>query len=265
MATEAQSLLRHDSLRVTRRLYKNPPVVEALIDIQVESAAKVDPAELARVHAGEEERYPLRETMMTSSAAVDLATGTQIRASQELIGYRLVSSGRNKMVQLRTNGFTVNRLPPYERWEEMRDEAKRLWPKYAKAVRSGTVKRIAVRYINRIDLPGPKGDMTQYFRVYPELPAELPHQVTGFVMRLEIPQTHPPGATLVLSQGRVESPRPEVVSILLDLDLFLQVNLPLDSDELWPVMERLHERENDLFEGFITPSTQEIFGYASNG
>ena len=46
-------------------------------------------------------------------------------------GYLLSSLDGRQIVQARLDGYTFNKLKPYDRWETFREEAKRIWQTYA--------------------------------------------------------------------------------------------------------------------------------------
>ncbi len=64
-----------------------------------------------------------------------------------------VSEDEVKLVQFRLDGFTFNRSKPYTSWEQVFPEAFGLWKEYVSLAAPEFVNRIAVRYINRLDLP----------------------------------------------------------------------------------------------------------------
>jgi uncharacterized protein (TIGR04255 family) len=244
----------------TRRRYGRPPILEAIIDIQAELPPKVTIATLGRVYSGEETAYPVREEMIQIEGTLNWQVGESSgAATQTPIGYRFVTQQRDKIVQVRMNGMSSSRLHPYTSWEENRDEAKRLWEKFLAVARPSVVTRIGVRYINRIRLPESAGDLTEYFRVRPELPSDMPHSVNNFVLRLEIPQPDLPRGMLILNEGMVPDPESGGVAFLLDLDVFQALQMPPDSDDLWSRIELLHERENTLFEQSVTDRTRALF------
>ena len=49
---------------------------------------------------------------------------------------------------------------------------------------------MALRYINRINIPLPFTDFKQYLRTTPEIARELPQGLSTFLMRLVIPMDH---------------------------------------------------------------------------
>ena len=77
------------------------------------------------------------------------------------------------------DGFTFSRLKPYETWENLRDEAYRLWQKY-REITSPEIIRVALRYINKLEFPLPIKNFSDYLTAAPIVPAELPQGVSSF-------------------------------------------------------------------------------------
>src|SRR6266542_1700118 len=195
---------------VATRRYSRAPLTEALLDIRVRLPDDVAVTDLAAAHEAVQERYPHREgvrhirSQLVGSGGEILSTS----ASQTLTGYRFLDRDRRQIFQARLDGFTFNRLEPYEHWTLFRDEARRLWDVYVAAARPLAVARIALRYINRFNIPL-GAELKDYFRTVPEIAPDLPQVLTGFLMQLEIPQQDIDGMVL-LNQAMVEPPAPDV-------------------------------------------------------
>jgi uncharacterized protein (TIGR04255 family) len=234
--------------------------VEALVDIHVAFAEAISVLTLQQIHEGEDESYPTEHKLISSQVTVDIGSGTPAAQTSELTGFRYISSAKNAVVQSRANGFAFSQLHPYTRWDDWQPEARRLWDKYRRITKPTVITRIAVRYINRINIgvPGERS-FSDFLTTYPEIGPDLPQSVTGYVMQLQIPQPDMPGVTLQLSQGRVFNSSDNMASILLDLDLFRVGEIPVHGDDVWYQLSRLHERENDLFEACITDIARETF------
>ena len=89
-------------------------------------------------------------------------------------------------MQFRTDGFTFNNvgLGKYMGGEALLTEALRLWSRYAEVVKPSAVIRVALRYLNRLNLPMRKGDE---FAVYLTKPPELPAarlKISNFLSRI---------------------------------------------------------------------------------
>jgi uncharacterized protein (TIGR04255 family) len=48
------------------------------------------------------------------------------------------------------------------------------------------------------------------------------------------------------------------VSLILDLNLFTDQNLPLDDNAIWDILEAFGKRKDEAFEACITDKTREM-------
>jgi uncharacterized protein (TIGR04255 family) len=246
-----------------RAPYPKAPITEALIDIRVTLPGEITVADLARVNIGEEIGYSQRRNRFAIEGQIAIgeqAIGEQVGTAtrQTHVGYDFLSGDERQIVQVRLDGFTFSRLAPYDCWETFRKEARRLWELYRAVVEPVSVTRVAVRYINRLDLPLPLEDFKDYLRTVPEVSPDLPQGLSGLLMQLAIPQEDL-GAVLLLNEALLPSPDPDTVSILLDIDLFRELETSIDEEELWPILDQFRIRKNDVFEACITERTRELF------
>jgi uncharacterized protein (TIGR04255 family) len=130
-------------------------------------------------------------------------------------------------------------------------------------VRPGEITRLAVRTINRIDIPEVYVELKDYFRTSPEVSTDLPQTLAGFFMQLRI-QFDDISAELLINQTIVPPLRSGMSSIILDLDLFRTKDVPQGEAELWAFYEILHNRRNLIFESCITDRTRRLFRHASS-
>lgn len=120
------------------------------------------------------------------------------------------------------------------------------------------ITRVAVRYVNQIDIPLSEIEYKDYFKTTPEVSPALPQGLSGFFMQLHFPQPDF-GGLLVLTETAVPPPTLGTNSVVLDLDVFKEVDT-LTDEEVWPLLEKLRERKNEFFEGCITDRTRFLFG-----
>ncbi|MCF4966579.1 TIGR04255 family protein [Nostoc sp. CMAA1605] len=237
--------------------YSRAPITEALIDIQVQLPQEVKLDVLAQVYSSIQAEYPKREEILVFQGQMIAGASVGATASQSQIGYRFFSDDQKQIIQVRLDGLTFSRLAPYDCWERFRDEAKRLWSIYQSLTNPVVITRLALRYINRLDIPLPVSDLNNYLRTFPEVSSDLPQGLSGYFMQLQIPQEQLP-TILVLNQALVPPPTQNFISILLDLDLFLEQDIPQDEIEFWEVLEKMHEQKNKAFEACITEHTREL-------
>lgn len=241
--------------------YKGAPITEALIDLRVELPSEVAVSTLKEIHHSVRSDYPMCEDMVMAQGQFQTGPSVAAIATQTHIGYRFSSGDGKQILQVRLDGFTLNRLAPYERWESFRDEARRLWEFYYAVANPKNINRVAIRYINRLDLPLPLSDFKDYLRTVPEVAPDLPQGLADYFMQLQIPQEDLEGM-LVLIEALIPPPvekAGQVVSILLDIDLFCSVILPGNGESQWKLLEKLRVRKNEVFEACITDKTRELF------
>ena len=89
------------------------------------------------------------------------------------------------MAQFRVDGFTFSKMVPYTSWEEVFAEALRLWRVYVQVASPRQVARIAVRYINRMRVPGGT-DPARVLEAPPSVPVPIPQVIRDFLTRVYI-------------------------------------------------------------------------------
>ncbi|MBU0640676.1 MAG: TIGR04255 family protein [Planctomycetes bacterium] len=243
---------------LAHRHYQNAPITEAIIDLRVEPRRGITVRELQKAHAGQEAEYPYVEPLNVATGQMHVGPQVTTMASTKHIGFWFRSDDGKQIYQARLDGFTMSRLAPYECWESFRDEARRLWNVYRSTVNLTGMVRLAVRYINRIDIPLPLRDFKDYLRTVPEVSPDLPQGLTGYFMRLAIPQQDIMSVCL-LSEAIIDPPSSDVVSVVLDIDVFRTEGLQADEEEIWAFIDKLRERKNQIFEACITDKTRELF------
>lgn len=236
--------------------YSRAPITEALIDLRVELPDGVTLATLIDVHSSIKADYPMLQELMIFQGQMLAGASVGATASQTQVGYIFSSSDQKQIFQARLDSFTFSQLAPYDRWETFRNEAQRLWSIYQSATKPKRVSRLALRYINRLDLPLPVKDLKDYLRTVPEVSPDLPQGLNGYFMQLQIPQEDL-RAMLILNQALIPPPSLDVVSVLLDIDLSREIELP-DTVAVWDVLEQLHTRTDQVFEACITDRTREL-------
>lgn len=237
---------------------KNAPIKEALIDIKIHGAV-VEGQVPSTVEDQLKSLYPQVEHFRTTGFQLEVNESKEFtgKSVNKYEGIRAFSEDRLQIVQFRTDGFTFSRLAPYESWDVLREEACRLWGIYAAWRKPASVRRIAVRYINEIAIELPMQDFGDYLTVPPVIPEGLPQGLASFLMRIVIP--HPVnGATAVFTQS-LEAPSDFHAPILLDIDVFKDVELPINDGEYWKQLDTLRDFKNEIFFRSITDRTKDMY------
>ncbi len=240
-----------------RRYYK-PPITEAIVDLRVKLSDDFLVAKLLELNVGEETAYPKVEHLHRAYGHMQVGPQVSATAGSQHIGYLFRSADQKQIYQSRVDGFTMSRLAPYKNWEDLRDEARRLWDTYRSITKPLTIVRLAVRYINRIDIPLPLRDFRDFLRTVPEVSPDLPQELGGYFMQLTLPVEDIKSVALI-TQTIIEPARPDVASVVLDIDIFCATDLPSHEEGIWTFFEQLRVRKNVIFEACITDKARESF------
>ncbi len=247
-------------MQVQRR-YNKPPITEAVIDLRVNLPEGFTVDKLNAIHSRISENFPTIEPFYKGVGAISYQPGEafKVDTSEKQIGYWFRSEDNLQTFQASLEGFSFNRLAPYESWEAFSGDAKKLWEIYKEFCSPTHVTRVAVRYINQINIPAHElTELKDYLKTVPEVSHELPQNaLQTFFMQLQIPQSDL-DCMLIINEAIAPPVNPEFVSVILDLDLFRQQIWNSDDEEIWGFLEKLRDRKNEVFEASITDKTREL-------
>jgi len=240
------------------RRYANPPVVEALCEIFFLDS-HWDPTIPGIFYDRIKDEFPVKGELKQMDVEIQVGSGEAATrmAPAEARG-RFSSPDRSKVVQVGRDLVVVNQLRPYPHFDAWRPRVMSMVRLYTELAKPKAISRIGVRYINRIVVPEEGHDMARYFKLYPEIPAELGGAHGNFFMRVQIPASHADHGLIVTfgsapSETRGESP------YLLDLYDVVPLSETIDFDLLSTRIEEAHANVERAFENIITDSAREMF------
>lgn len=242
------------------RHYSRAPITEAILDLKVILPETFSIDKILEIHPRILEHFPTSEPLYVGSLAVQAGPDIQVQTSRAHNGFLFRSGDGKRIFQATLQGFTFNRLAPYNSWEEFSNDAKYLWEIYKDICKPAFVTRAAVRYINKIDIPinGRPVELRDYFKTVPELASDFPQKnLDSFFMQLQIPQEDL-NCMLIINETLALPPSPAFISVILDIDLFRQQSWKSDDEDIWHFLAQLRERKNLIFRKSITEKTEEL-------
>jgi uncharacterized protein (TIGR04255 family) len=202
--------------------------------------------------------YPQSKEQKGFEAEVRFEGGQLSQSTKQrgMVGLVFRSTSGKNVAQFRIDGFTFSRLSPYTSWDEIFPEAFRLWKIYLDIVAPDFITRIAVRYINKLRIPLPLGDFSDYLCAPPVVPPELPRQVATFLTRMVIPQSDF-SADAVITQALETAPK--FFTIILDIDVYRTKQYETDEEKMRSEFEELRRLKNQIFFSSITENAARLF------
>jgi uncharacterized protein (TIGR04255 family) len=205
------------------------------------------------------ERYPGERELHGFAAKVSVSA-TEARIDEVpawMRGHLFHTPDDLYRVQLRLDGFTMNRLRPYSDWDEVLERTREGWEEYLLVANPSAVTRIAVRYINRFELDLPV-DLEEYLVSAPELPPAVPQALSSFLWRWVV-RDEETGISCNLSQASEPVSNAQAVGILVDVDCYTVESLDPRDDRVFERLGQLRALKNRIFFGSLTPRALELF------
>lgn len=230
---------------------RRAPIVEGLLDIKFPAlpATRLDDLEALQPMFPS---YSAKSRKVAFGAQVRLSPeGSQFAHRSEIEGYVFADHIANRAFQARLDGVTLSFLAPYSSFEDLRAEAQRLWAIVREVIRPGPAIRLALRYINRLQLAVPCDDFRDYIRIAPDVPPSLPQGLSSFFLRVEMADEGGSARAIVteLTEPQI---KPHSVPLIFDIDVFREFEHGANDEEMWNALIHLREFKNRIFFDSIT-------------
>lgn len=251
--------------------FEKAPIVEAIIALNVAPALNDElMAKLVALLEPIKDHYPDSEPLGQVQFQLGIQIGPNtghVSSSQQpllqdaLFGHKFVSADKTQLAVFRRDGFIFSRLPPYDRWQSFRDEAKRLWKLYRQVASEQQITRFGLRYVNRINIPI-NTPIENFLNIYPE----LPHNADGSLrslnssyMRVDGTIDEMPDGRLIIQQASLPSERKDVATLSLDFDISVAKLSGMSEEFAWESLETARMVKNKLFVASLKKDFLETF------
>lgn len=246
-----------------RRSYKNPPIEEALCEFRFAPRQDWDFTIPGKFHTELGDAYTGRPQQQ-KVIEVELKGGRDepVRYGERLGMVQLVTEDGKRIVGIGPDVLSVHMLRPYQYvpeqggWSEFRPRIERALEAYWKVAQPKGVKRIGMRYINKIVVPQNKVRIGNYIKCALPVVKGLPDYQNSTMSRVDY--SYEDDIRLVLSHWSINE-APNQVGFLLDLDIIWENTEPVAQDEAMLKVDDLRIRERDAFETVITDEARRLF------
>lgn len=233
-------------------------IKEAVLDIKLNLPKDTQIEALKNINDEFSEEYPIMEEIKETIGTLTIGNLLSASASSKSVGYSFKREDGKNIYHAGLNGFKFSRLEPYKDWKHFNVEAKKIWSVYRQKFEPTEIKRIALRYINLINIPESRVELDDYFSSSPEIPETLPQNLKHFLFRVTIPTVDIEG-TANITQTIIEPQKKGCITVVLDIDVFVDHDLPKEDEDIWKIFSKLRDNKNKIFEAYITKKTRELF------
>jgi uncharacterized protein (TIGR04255 family) len=249
-------------MAIPRHLPK-APITEAVIDFMIDVAPEKGFSHLEACYRQLDFGYRQQGAVLagafqltTSDTAVGIAN---VPGADQRVGLRLLSKDDKYVALVRVNGMSVSRLSPYEDFETLSAEMRRLWNIYINRWIPGNIKRVACRFINDLRLPMGHGQsFGNFVKTFIEIPPKLPQNISGFVQQfvMQDPGTQSNVRLSLAWNGQNQGGR---IPVIFDIDAFKFVDLEIHDEESWELLGKLRDLKNACFFEALTDECIKLY------
>jgi uncharacterized protein (TIGR04255 family) len=252
--------------------YKNPPIAEAVCEFTfepLEGNPEWDltlPGKLQLHQDLKEYSDKSRQQHVQTIAASDNKGQPQLALQQSLFRVHIPRPDNTALLSLGHNVLGIVVLTPYEGWEMFEPRIIRALNAYTKETGLSVVRRLGVRYINRIVTPDPdaasaalylRDMMTTVDAISQDEKTLVQGKLTAINSRHEFVTSD--GIKIFVTQATLNPKNLKTAEYLLDIDVVWD-HEPLNGlEKITLVIDKLHTIEGAIFERFITQEARKLF------
>jgi uncharacterized protein (TIGR04255 family) len=251
---------------MSRRVYANPPIDEATCHFALANELSWDKTtpshlfdHLKQFYPGMPEQQQLVQANLAVAVQGAASPNLSLANSQRIVF--LDDQGINRL-SVSPASISVHRAKPYGGFKhELLDRLRRDLPEVLHVFdHEESFKAVSVRYINRIAVPKPTIELTEYFNYWGAkngLPGPFNGAVAGFFYRTSAQHSDQP-ENLTVTFGTLDAPE-KTVAFLLDMDLVHTFDEPVKVEQAVEQLISIQALVNSTFEAFITDKCRELF------
>lgn len=242
----------------TRQLkYRYPPIVEAICEFRFSKETNWDPTVPGLVYDRVKDQFPNKETKL--GQAIELKADESgfrqnIVPSQRFV---MLAEDRKSLIQIGQHVLSINHLKPYPGWEYFKPKIRLAFETLNDITNIQGIDRIALVYIDKIEIPGKEIKLEDYFKFYPYLGSDFPPMFNFIAGCAFLYQDKRDICRLQLTSAMPDNK--ENSAVILSTEYFLAKKNSIGPDRALDWIENAHIVVRDLFKGSITERLESLF------
>jgi uncharacterized protein (TIGR04255 family) len=186
---------------------------------------------------------------------------TDGRVEPKSIEFKLqqfLTDDEKTLVQVGSDVLTINKLKPYNKWEEFLPDIKTAYDAFIEATNLKKIKRIGLRYINKINFKEPLRNIEDYFSFRPEANNALGKRSGPLVAGMQFDRNNN-ADIMKITLASTEADPGFKDSFILDLDYFQVDSQEINASTILKWIDNAHAELDLAFSLCITNKLKESF------
>jgi uncharacterized protein (TIGR04255 family) len=242
--------------------YRNAPIVEAICEFRFSQETKWDPTIPGLLYEKLNTQFPIKESRINQQIEFKMdRNGLQhfVKNPNQMAVF--FSNDRKSLVQVGANTLSIHHLKPYSGWENFLPKIKQTYDVLNSIIEIKGMDRIALMYIDKIEIPGHNIDMKEYFNFFPHLGSGFNQPFTDFMVGCDFPYHNKRD----ICKLQLTSALPENkanTAYVMTTEYFLAKKKGITKDFALTWVEDAHTVIHDLFKNCLTEKLEGFFGVA---
>jgi uncharacterized protein (TIGR04255 family) len=240
------------------------PIIEAVVDIDCDLPTKLDLESLQEPAAKAlHDLYPKFKQLYVQQHVFKQQAGAmpEMETHKGKGAMQFLTEDEKQLIQFRPNGFSFNRLAPYDSFDNYFKEIETRWKTYLELAQPVVIRKIGIRMINRIMLPIAEGKLNfgDFLTVTPRLPDTGSSLVyLGFLdQQMALDPATGNQANIVKTTQVAQGDK---LPMILDIDVFHPCEIqPNDWQAIRNRLDSLRSLKNRIFRNTLTPQCLNLF------
>jgi uncharacterized protein (TIGR04255 family) len=239
----------------TYPVLKTPPIREALLDIKYDLGDFFDEKKFSNIIEKVKKTHPVINKQYQFEGRFGVQEGKldQTQSNSKHIGMLCKSDNQDSVVQYRVNGYTYNNIKNYTGWDNFINPAIEYWNLLTANIEEVVPQRIGLRYINSLPLK-PQDNLDDLIIGCPKVPIDGASLI-GLFSKISFKFGDIIGNYILA----IENPSNTAINLIVDIDLFLQLNAPVSLKDIMEILNNLRNKKNEVFFSAITENKLKDF------
>jgi uncharacterized protein (TIGR04255 family) len=238
-----------------RRIYKKPPLIEALCEIKF-AETEGDFTTWGDFYRKIKDSYPTKSELPRGIEFQFTPNAGSINPSEFI--KRFTSSDNAQLIQITKDSLIFNRLSPYLGYDKLKQSFSEVLKIYAETFSPKRLVQLSMRFVNQIVIPYEKFSINDYLGLTPMIPEGMTDSLRGLFVQVQIaPQikNHILQTTL---RSAPTMPEGNSVFFLDIFDAFVE-NSEFNENSILNAMDDAHTNIEHVFEKIIQEKLREVF------
>jgi uncharacterized protein (TIGR04255 family) len=238
------------------RKYKSSPIIEAICEFQFELDPTWDFTVLGLFYEKLKKTFPVRKQITQLDAFVAVSIKPTFISTIPLMHF--FKDDGSALVRVGQDFLSINHLSPYPSWEDFQAPIKEGLQAYVEAAGSVRFRRVALRYLNRIEFED-EVRLDDYLNFRPFLGETLPQDFRSFMVGAQLSGNDLEG-TVDLRLRTVDAGDLDAIVVFLDVTYILSHPEEIKLTNVFARIDGAHKRVEEVFEACITDKLRQNFG-----